>query len=119
MLQLENKCQNLEAQIKKFHRKFNNLHQQGLPDLQGIGGQLIPLEYYQHMLHEIAADKTKFTKIWGIITGKAFIEGLDYDLFIQHGIKRLFLTRLTFGKCTNVDESYRKLINISIPDDKR
>jgi len=26
MLQLENKCHNLEVQIKKFHMKFNALH---------------------------------------------------------------------------------------------
>lgn len=26
MLQLKNKCHNLELQIKKFHRKFNSLH---------------------------------------------------------------------------------------------
>ena len=48
MLHLENKCQNLEVQIKKFHRKFNALHQKGLPYLEDRGGKLTPLEDYQH-----------------------------------------------------------------------
>lgn len=59
MLQLENKCQNLEIQIKKFHRKFSILQQKGLPSLRHSNGQLIPLGNYQYILHEIATEKSK------------------------------------------------------------
>ena len=37
MLQLENKCHNLESSIKNFHKKFNVLHQKGLLGLKGLG----------------------------------------------------------------------------------
>ena len=114
MLQLENKCRNLEAPIKKFHRKFNALHQKELPGLQGIGGRFIPLYYYQHRLHEIAVYNAKFSKI----IGKDFIEGLNYDLFIQHEIEYFFLTRPTFEIYVEVDESYINLVNFSIPNEK-
>lgn len=87
--------------------------------MQGIGGKLIPLEYYKHRLHVLIVDEAKFVKTRGIITGKAFIEGLNYDLFIQHENKHLFLTRPTFEKYNEVDESYRKLVNFFILDDKR
>lgn len=73
MLQLENKCHNLDAQIKKFHRKFNSLHMKGLPGLQGISNKLIPLEEYQQIFHDIGVDKAKFAKIKGNVTGNAFM----------------------------------------------
>ena len=50
--------------------------------MRDSSGQFIPLENYQHRLHEIALEKTKFAKIKQIITGKAFIKGLSYDLLI-------------------------------------
>ena len=101
MLYLEKKCQNMEVQIKKF----NALHQKGLLGLQDRGGKLIPLEDYQHRLHEITVDKAKFSKIRGIKMRKTFIKDLNYDLFIQREIKHLFRTRPTFEKYTEVDES--------------
>jgi len=84
MLQLENECQKLEAQIKKFHKKFNIMHQKGLLALRHYSEKLIPLKYYQYKLHQIATNITKFSKVKGIINGNAFLEGLVYDLLIQH-----------------------------------
>ena len=63
-------------------------------------------------------DKVKFSKISRIITQKSFIEGLSYVLLIQHEIKHLLLTRLTFEKYAEVDESQRKLLKFSIPNEK-
>jgi len=119
MLQLENKCHNLEVHINKFHKKFNVLHQKGLPGLRGIGYRRVPLEEYQRRLHSIAIDNSKFVKIKGTITRKAFIEGLSFALLIQHEIKHLFIVKPTFQKYTEVDETYKKLIKFSIPDEER
>ena len=118
MLQLENKCQNLEAQIKKFHRKFTLLWKKGLPSLRDSSGQLIPLENQQHKLHEVATNKTKFSKFKGIITGKTFIEGLEYGLFIQHEIQQFFIIRPIFENYIDVDKAYRKVTKFSILNDK-
>jgi len=46
MLQLENKCQNFESSIQKFHGKFNVLNRKGLPCLIEIGDKLIRLDDY-------------------------------------------------------------------------
>ena len=96
MLQLENKCHNLEANLQKFQRKFNVLHHKGNPGLRGIGDKLVILEEYQQILHSIARDKSKFSKIKGTITGKQFIEGLSFYLLIQHEIKHFFVVKSTF-----------------------
>jgi len=40
MLQLENKCHNLEASIQKFHKMFNVLDQKGILGLIGMGDSL-------------------------------------------------------------------------------
>jgi len=119
LLQLESKCQNLEARIIKFHRKFNTLQQKGLQALRHSTDQLIPLEDYQYKLHQITTHKTKFSKVKGTINGKAFLEGLKYDLFIQHEVSHLFITRPTFEKYIEVDEAYKKVTKFSIPDEKR
>lgn len=47
MLQLENKIQNLEVQVKKFHKKFFVLRQKGLSSLRDSHGQVIQQEDYQ------------------------------------------------------------------------
>ena len=53
------------------------------------------------------------------IIGKAFLEALEFDLAIKHEIKHIFINKQTFEKYIEVDEVYRKLINISIPSDER
>lgn len=87
--------------------------------MRGIGGRLAPLEEYKHIFHSIAMDKSIFAKIKGTIKGKYFIEGLSFDLLIEHEIKHLFIVKPIFLKYTEADEAYRKLIKYSIPDEDR
>jgi len=103
----------MESSIQKFHRKFNVLNQKGLPGLIGIGEKLISLEDYHQKLYNIARDKSKFSTVKGSITGKAFMEALDFDLLIRQEIKHLFIIKPTFQKYTEVDETYRKLVKFS------
>ena len=119
MFQLENKFHNLEANIHKFHRKFNVLHQKGLPRLKGIGDKLVELTDYQQKLYTIAKEKSNFSTIKGTIIGKSFMETLKFNLLINHEIKQLFLIKLTFQKYVEVDETYRKLVKLSILDENR
>lgn len=114
MLQLDNKCHNMESNIQKFYRKFNVLNQRGLPRLLGNGDKLISLDDYHQKLYTIARDKSKFVDIKGSITRKAFMEALDFDLFIKHEIKHLFIIKPTFQKYIEVDETYRKLVKFVI-----
>ena len=77
---------------------------------------MIPLETYQDQLCSIALDKSKFSKVRGIISGHAFIQGLQYDLFIQHEIHHLFLNKLTFETYVKVDERFRNMVPIPSED---
>lgn len=47
------------------------------------------------------------------------LEALDFDLTIKHEIKNLFVNKPTFEKYTEVDEVYRKLVNLAIPSKHR
>jgi len=47
IIQLDNKCKELELQVKIFNKKINVLHEKGVPALKATNGKLIPLENYQ------------------------------------------------------------------------
>lgn len=119
ILQMETKCNNLENTTQRFHRIFNQLHQKGLPRLQGIGDKMVKREDYQHKLYTIARERSKFAKIEGTLIGKEFMGGLSYDLLIKHEISHLFLSNPTFEKFIEVYEFYRKLIHFKLPNEQR
>lgn len=73
----------------------------------------------QRKLYLITTDKSRFSKIKGTITGKAFMEGLKYDLLIKHEINHLVLVKPTFQKYIDTDETLRKLVKCTIPDEER
>lgn len=119
MIQLENKCKELKLQVKRFNIKFNVLQEKGLPALRASNRKLIPLENYQDQLCNIVVDASIFAKVRGTISGKAFMEGLHHDLFIQHQIHHLFLNKPTFQTYTKLDERFQILVNFSIPCEER
>ena len=53
------------------------------------------------------------------MTWKDFLEDLDLDLIIKHEIKNLFINKPTFERYTEVDEVFRKLVNLEIPSEER
>jgi hypothetical protein len=84
-----------------------------------INDKLITLSDYKQKILAVAKDGSKFAGIQGSITGKAFLETLQLDLSIQHEIKYIFITKPTFSKYTEMDETYRRLLKVSIPSQKR
>lgn len=119
MSQLESKFQALENVDQRFHTKFNLLNQRGFPGLVALNNKLISLEYYWEKLYTIPTVTSKFAGIKGHVTSKDFIDSLEFDLNIKHEIKHIFINKPTFKKYTEVDEDYRKLINLSIPNGER
>jgi len=117
MTQLETKCQTLKTFFQRFHFKFNLLNQRGLPGLVAPIDKLINLEEYCQNLYTITTDKAKFSGIKGHITGKQVLEALNFDLNIKYEIKNLFVNKPTFEKYTEVDEVYKKLVNLAIPSE--
>jgi len=101
------------------NQRLSRLSKKGLPQLASVNDQLIKLESYNEKLYTITTDKAQFAQIKGHITGKEFLEALEPDLMIRHDIKNLFLVKPTFEKYTEVDEVYRRMVNLEIPfDDK-
>jgi hypothetical protein len=119
MLQLEEKSQVMDIAVKRFFSKFEVLHKKVILGLLIVNNKLITLLDYKEKLSIVEKDSSKFAGIHEIITGKSFMETLQLDLSIQHEIKNIFITKTTFAKYTDMDEIYKKLLNISIPSKKR
>jgi hypothetical protein len=119
MLQLEDKAQNMDIGVHIFFSKVDSLHKKGLPGLLVINDKMITLSDYKQNILAVEKDGSKFAGIQGSITGKAFLETLQLDLSIQHEIKYIFITKPTFAKYTEMDETYRRLLKVSIPSQKR
>jgi len=49
-------------------------------------------------LYTIATNKSKISTRKGNMTGKAFMETLDFDFLIKHEINHLFVVKPTFQK---------------------
>jgi hypothetical protein len=74
------------------------------------------LSDYKQKITTVTKESSKFSGIQGNIIGKAFLETLQPDLNIQHKIKYIFLTKPTFAKYTDMDEIYRQLLKVTIPN---
>jgi hypothetical protein len=77
---------------------------------------MMTLPNYKKRLADVSNDSSKFTGIQGSITSKAFLDALQWDISIQHEIRCIFLTKPTFTKYTEMDEVYRKLLKVNVPN---
>jgi hypothetical protein len=100
MMQLEEKAQTIDIGVQRFFSKVDSLHKKGLPSLLLINDKLITLSEYKQKILAVEKYGFKFTGIQWSITGKAFLETLQFDLSIQHEIKYIFITKPTFSKYT-------------------
>jgi len=50
--------------------------------------------------------------------GKVLYDGLENLFYIEHEVKHLFTSQPSFAKYTKVDEVYRTLIRMKIPDNE-
>jgi hypothetical protein len=115
MLQLEEKVQVMDQGVQRFFNKIDALQKKGLPGLKVINDKLMTLPDYKKRLSEVSKESSKFARIQGSITGKAFLDALQLDISIQHEIRYIFLTKPTFAKYTEMDEVYRRLIKVIVP----
>jgi len=102
-------------QGQRIFNKIEALQEKGLPGLLVLNDKLMTLSDYKQKIAIIAKDSSKFSGIQGNITWKEFLEMLHRDLIIQHEIKYIFITKLTFSKYTEMDEIYLRLLKVTIP----
>jgi hypothetical protein len=119
MIQLEEKVQAMGIGVQRFFSKIEALQKKGLPSLRVINDKLMMLSNYKKKLATVAKDSSKLSGIQCSIIGKAFLEAFQSDIIIQHEIQYIFIIKTTFSKYTEMDEVYRRLLKVSIPNNIR
>jgi hypothetical protein len=116
MLQLEEKIQVMDQGVQRFFHKIDTLQRKGLPGMKVINDKLMTLPDYKKRLTEVSKDSSKFAGIQANITGRAFMEALQLDFEIQHEIRHIFVVKPTFAKYTDMDEVFRRLLKVTVPN---
>ena len=109
IVQLEDKCQNLELTVNRFFNRIESLTQKGLPSLFVINDKLVTREDYVKRLKYITKDVFNLSNIRGNITRKAMMEAISNPIYLEHELKHVFTIKPTFAKYTEVDEAYAGL----------
>ena len=86
----------------------------GFPSLFVINDKLMPRTNYVNRIIEISKDTSKLTNMKNTMTGKAFYEVINNDVFIQHDVKHIFHLRPTFIKYTESDEVCKNMNRTNI-----
>lgn len=116
MMNLEENCKTMQLAIDKFMVKFDVLRQKGLPNPLVINDKLMPQENYNRRIRKVDRDQVNTSSMKGIPTGKVLYQTFETLFYLQHVVKHLFVNRPTFSKYTEVDEIYRKMVNIQLRD---
>lgn len=107
---------NSRADSQQVFQQNVALHQKGLPSLFVINDKIMDIRLYVKKLQGIATDAANLSNIKGIITGKALLEAINNQIYIEHELKHVFLVKPSFAKYTDADEVYIRLTKIRIPD---
>jgi hypothetical protein len=104
----------MDLGVQEFFNKIEALQKKGLPGLKVINDKLMTLPNYKKRLADVTKDNSNFLGIQGSITGKAFLDALQFNISIQHEIRYIFITKPTFTKYTEMDEFYRRLLKVNV-----
>jgi len=105
--------------VNRFFNKIEDLSQKGFPSIYVINDKLITQEDYVLKMKEVEKSSIRFSDIKGNMIARAFLETMGNDFFIQNEVKHVLTVKPMFAKYTEVDEIYRRVINLTIPDEKR
>jgi len=98
--------------------KFDTLRQKGLPNPLVINDRLMTHEDYNKKIIEVAREQANSSSMKGMPLGNVLYQTFENLFYLQHEVKHLFVNKLTFAKYTEVDEVYRRMVNIKLPDTK-
>ena len=114
MLNLEEMCHNMKVAIDRFMAKFQILRENGLPSPMVINGKLMAQLDYGTRIKQLAKEQASSLSIKALLTGKVLYDTFENLFFLEHEVKHLFLTKPNFAKYTEVDEIYRRMINVKL-----
>lgn len=109
----------LELGVNRFCNRIEALIQKGLPNIYVINDKLITQEDYVIKMKEVARSSVNFSGIKGNMTTKAFLEIMSNGFYIQNEVKHFFYSEDNFCQIHEVDEIYRRVIKLTILDEKR
>lgn len=118
MINLEEKCHNMQVAIDRFMAKFQILRDKGLPSPMVINDKLMNQLDYSDTLRRLAKEQASSLGIKALLTGKVLYDTLENLFFLEHEVKHLFLTKPNFSKYTEVDEIYRIMLKVRLPEAK-
>jgi len=118
MLNLEEKCHNMQVAIDRFMAKFQILRDKGLPSPMVINDKLMTQLDYSDRLRKLAKEQASSSRIKALPTGKVLYDTLENPFFLEHEVKHLFLTKHDFAKYTEADEIYIIMLNVILPKAK-
>ena len=116
MLNLEEKCHNMQVAIDRFMAKFHILREKGLPSPMVINEKLMTQLDYSDRLRKLAKEPANSSSIKSLPIGKVLYNTFENLFFLEHEIRHLFLTKPNFAKYTKADEIYRRMMNVKLPD---
>ena len=90
MIQLEEKCQNMEVSITRFMMKFDVLRQKGLPNPLVIHDKLMKQDDYDKKMREVAKDQVNLPTSHGIPIGKVIYKDLENLFYLQHEVTHIY-----------------------------
>ena len=118
MLNLEDKCQNMQVAIDRFMAKFQILREKGLPNALVINEKLMTQKYYNKKIREIAKDRVNTSSMKAFPTWKVLYQRFENLFYHQNEVKHLFINKPTFSKYTEADEIYRRMLKIQLSNAK-
>ena len=116
MLNLDEKCHNMQVAIDRFMAKLKILRGKEFLSPLVINDKLMTQLEYDNRLRQLAKQQASTSSIKELPTGKVLYNTFENLLFIQHEIKHLFITKPNFANYTEVDEIYRRMMNVKLRD---
>jgi len=114
MLNLEKRCQSIQADIDRFMTKFGILREKGLPGPMVIHDNLMNQDDYIERLNKLACSQASTSEVKALPMGKVLYDKLEKLFFPEHEIKHLFVNKPNFSKYTEADEIYRKMLKMKL-----
>jgi len=108
----------MQVTIDRFIVKFQILREKGLPIPMVINGKLMTQSDYGDRLRKLAKDQASSSSIKALPMGKVLYDTFENFFFLEHEVKHFFLDQPNFVKYTEVDEIYKRMINVKLLDAK-
>ena len=116
MLNLEKRCQSIQADIDRFTTKFGILREKGLPSPMVINEKLMSQYDYIERINKLARSQASTSGVKSLPNGKVLYDSLENLFYIEHEVKHLFTSKPNFDKYIEANKIYRKMVRIKLLD---